>query len=197
MPARPRKGGNRSVSPVEASGRHRPRQNDQRCPMSLQVRTKIWLERDGAFVIGEGGLHLLAAIDTLGSLLAAARQIGWSYRHAWNYLRGAEHILGSPLVVPRPGKGMRRGTVLTPEGRRLLELLVEMRSRVDRTAGVSGPTSQEIAARGSLQPSPRRANRRPVPEGRSTSRPIRDDRSRKPKKMIRQGDRFGHAAPRR
>ena len=74
------------------------------------VKTKVWLERDGRFVIGDGGLRLLLGILEHGSLLAAARQIRWSYRHAWGYLRRAEAALGMPLTEPRPGKGASRGT---------------------------------------------------------------------------------------
>src|SRR5262245_18766814 len=130
-----------SVEYVDASGAGKVRQNDWPCPMPLQVRTKIWLERDGAFVIGDGGLRLVLEIDALGSLLAAARQIGWSYRHAWQYLRRAERAAGRRLVVP-PGKGPRRGTVLTADGRHILDLLRDARDRVNRSAGATGPTRQ-------------------------------------------------------
>src|SRR5262245_66309047 len=85
------------------------------------VKTKVWLEHDGRFVIGDGGLRLLLGILENGSLLAAARQIRWSYRHAWGYLRRAEAALGMPLTEPRPGKGASRGTVLTEAGRPVIE----------------------------------------------------------------------------
>jgi molybdate transport system regulatory protein len=116
--------------------------------MPLQVRTKVWLECDGAFVIGDGGLQLLREVEVQGSLSAAVRQIGWSYRHAWQYLRRAEQVFGCPLVTPRPGKGVRRGTVLTMEGRHLLALLADARGRVDGAVGPSGPTRQGMDAHG-------------------------------------------------
>jgi molybdate transport system regulatory protein len=128
--------------------------------VSLHLRTKVWFERDGTFVIGDGGLRLLIEVASLGSLLAAARQIGWSYRHAWQYLRRAERALGAPLVARRPGKGARRGTVLTPQGRHIVELLRQARGRVDRVAGVSGPTREELAARGNRQRMQQRPARR-------------------------------------
>src|SRR5438309_6728247 len=81
------------------------------------VKTKVWLERDGQFVAGDGGLKLLLGILEHGSLLGAARQIRWSYRHAWEYLRRAEASLGMPLTEARPGKGAARGTVMTEAGR--------------------------------------------------------------------------------
>lgn len=142
---------------IDASRTDGARQNAWPYPIPLQVRTKLWLERDGRFVIGEGGLRLLLEVEIRGSLLAAARQIGWSYRHAWQYLRCAEQVLGLPLVRARAGKGRRRGTMLTAEGRHLLTMLREARTRLDRTVGATGPTGEEIAARGHLRSGRRRS----------------------------------------
>jgi molybdate transport system regulatory protein len=112
------------------------------------VKTKVWLEHDGRFVLGDGGLRLLLGILEHGSLLAAARQIRWSYRHAWGYLRRAEAALGMPLTEPRPGKGASRGTVLTEAGRLVIERLAEIRNRIDDAVGPLGPTDADVASRG-------------------------------------------------
>src|SRR6266705_3046134 len=90
-----------------------------------QVKTKVWLELGGDFVIGDGGLRLLDGIDRRGSLAEAVREIGWSYRHAWGYLRHAEALLGVTLVVARPGRGSARGMALTEAGQLLLQRLRE------------------------------------------------------------------------
>jgi len=112
------------------------------------VKTKVWLERDGAFVIGDGGLRLLLGIIEHGSLLRAARAIHWSYRHAWGYLRRAEAALGTPLTEARPGKGASRGTALTEAGRLVIEQLAEVRNRIDDAVGPTGPTVADVASRG-------------------------------------------------
>ena len=62
--------------------------------IAAQVKTKVWLELDGGFVIGDGGVRLLLGIVRHGSLAEAVRELGWSYRHAWGYLRQAEARLG-------------------------------------------------------------------------------------------------------
>ncbi len=93
-------------------------------------------------------MKLLLGVLEHGSLLGAAREIGWSYRHAWGYLKQAEAALGSPLTTPRPGKGASRGMALTEAGRFVLDRLVAARNRVDDAVGPSGPTSKDIAARG-------------------------------------------------
>src|SRR5688500_2957403 len=122
----------------------------------LRPRTKVWLERDGRFVIGDGGLRLLLAIERRGSLSAAAAEIGWSYRHAWGYLRQAQRVLGARLTAARPGKGASRGTTLTDTGRRLAEQLGAVRGQLDVLLGPTGPTSEDVAARGQ----PKRGARR-------------------------------------
>jgi molybdate transport system regulatory protein len=71
----------------------------------------------GAFALGPHGFELLRAIDQHRSLAAAAYAVGWSYRHAWDYLRQAETLFGTRLVSVRAGKGQARGMELTPFGR--------------------------------------------------------------------------------
>ncbi len=64
---------------------------------------------------------LLESIARLGSLQAAAKTTGLSYRHAWGLLEAAANELGEPLVVPQQG----RGTQLSPLAERLLAGLVD------------------------------------------------------------------------
>jgi molybdate transport system regulatory protein len=131
--------------PIDASARTRDLSDH---PPGTVIKTKVWMERDGRFVVGDGGLKLLLGVLEHGSLLGAAKEIGWSYRHAWGYLKQAEAALGAPLTTPRPGKGASRGMALTETGRLVLEQLVTVRNRIDDAVGPSGPTSKDIAARG-------------------------------------------------
>jgi putative molybdopterin biosynthesis protein len=62
-------------------------------------------------------LELLDALHAQGSIAAAARRLGCSYRFAWNRLREAESAYGRPLVTMAPG----RGAHLTALGLGLLE----------------------------------------------------------------------------
>lgn len=96
------------------------------------VRTKRWLEVDGAFAIGDGGGELLRAVERCGSLAEAARQVGWSYRHAWGYVRRAERVLGTRLIVVRPGRGATKGSVLTTGAREVLKKLSSGRSTISQ-----------------------------------------------------------------
>ncbi len=132
--------------------------------MQARLRTKVWLEHDGQFVAGDGGLLLMLGIIEHGSLRAAARAIGWSYRHAWGYLRRAEAAIGAPLTVPRPGRGRGRGMSLTETGRLLMERLAAARNEIDDFVGGTGPSAAEVAARGKV------ADQRPTRGGGSKQR---------------------------
>jgi molybdate transport repressor ModE-like protein len=92
------------------------------CILDVQVRTKSWLEIDGRFATGPHGFELLSAIQRHQSLTRAASTVGWSYRHAWDYIRQAEKVFGAPLMSTRAGKGHARGSTLTPLGRDVLRL---------------------------------------------------------------------------
>ena len=84
--------------------RHPERDQQERPVISVEAKTKVWIEQDGHFVMGDGGLYLLRAIRQRGSLTLAARDVGWSYRHAWEYIRRAERVLGMVLTGAVPGK---------------------------------------------------------------------------------------------
>ena len=49
----------------------------------LRVRSKVWLEVDGQAFLGDGRYRLLSAVQRNGSINAAARDLGISYRKVW------------------------------------------------------------------------------------------------------------------
>ena len=120
-------------------GRRGPRQNDQPCPIPLQVRTKVWLERDGAFVIGDGGLRLLLAMPTRARCWPPHARSDGPIVTPGSTCGGRRVSSARPWWRRDPGKGARRGTALTPDGQRMLALLREARAAIDRVAGESGP----------------------------------------------------------
>lgn len=71
-------------------------------------------------------LVLLGRIRESGSIAAAAREAGISYRNAWGLLARWEANLGHPLLIPARGLGTR----LTPFATRLLELDAQIRDRL-------------------------------------------------------------------
>ena len=67
--------------------------------------------------LGDTRIHLLEAIDRLGSLTQAAKSIPLSYRAAWDALDEMNNLAEQPLVVRTTGGKNGGGTLLTAYGK--------------------------------------------------------------------------------
>ena len=72
--------------------------------------------------IGPGKIALLEAIRGTGSISAAARQLGMSYRRAWLLVEQINDALQEPAVTAATGGRQGGGAALTPSGERVIEL---------------------------------------------------------------------------
>ena len=96
----------------------------------MNVRSKVWLEKDGRLVFGTGKAGILRAVAETGSLNGAARQLNMSYRHVWSGIRAAEQRLGFPLLTRRKGGKRGGGAVLTEYAGDLLRQFEELEKDV-------------------------------------------------------------------
>ncbi|MGD9211327.1 MAG: LysR family transcriptional regulator [Desulfobacteraceae bacterium] len=88
----------------------------------LFIRSKVWIEDEhGEVVFGLGRIRILEAVDRLGSLQAAAKELKMGYRAIWGRIRATEERLGEPLLVRTIGGSSGGGSQLTPFARMLLE----------------------------------------------------------------------------
>ncbi|MGG5807974.1 winged helix-turn-helix domain-containing protein [Falsiroseomonas sp. CW058] len=71
--------------------------------------------------IGPGKVALLEAIGREGSISAAARSLGMSYRRAWGLVDQLNALMGTPMVATSPGGAGGGGAVLTAAGQALAE----------------------------------------------------------------------------
>jgi molybdate transport repressor ModE-like protein len=79
-------------------------------------------------VINEEGFTLLTIIQKEQSIVAAAREMGISYRKAWGLLREIEYVLGFRLVGKHRGGKDGGKTELTQEGIELTEAYINLKS---------------------------------------------------------------------
>lgn len=70
--------------------------------------------------IGPGKIVLLEAIAREGSISAAGRALGMSYRRAWDLVDALNRILGTPAVEASTGGHRGGGALLTDAGRNLV-----------------------------------------------------------------------------
>lgn len=95
---------------------------------NILVIYKLWMtDEAGRNILGEGRIKLLFLIAQNGSISSAAKEIGVSYRKAWGDLRTAEQLLGFALIERRRGGKSGGQTLLTEEGKILIESYQEMK----------------------------------------------------------------------
>ncbi|RKR06820.1 molybdate transport system regulatory protein [Kushneria sinocarnis] len=95
-------------------------------------------------VFGPGKADLLAGIERTGSISAASRAMGMSYRKAWQLMETLNSHFVSPVVETRTGGVRQGGARLTPFGRDLLGRYqqLEARARADADPTLTYLTGQ-------------------------------------------------------
>jgi molybdate transport system regulatory protein len=84
----------------------------------LSVRVDLGAGR----ALGPGKIRLLEAIDKTGSISGAGRELGMSYRHAWELLDDLESCFRAAVVKPHRGGAFGGGATLAPLGKKLVKL---------------------------------------------------------------------------
>jgi len=98
----------------------------------MKMRYKIWIEKDGKPVFGDGLEMLLEAVDETGSINKASGALHMSYREAWGRIKDAEERLGTSLLHREIGGEGGGGAKLTDEARDLLQRYKELHEEADR-----------------------------------------------------------------
>ncbi len=81
--------------------------------------------------MGPGKADLLAFIRESGSISGAARQMGMSYKRAWNLVDTMNRCFKAPLIDTATGGGGGGGARLTAFGELVLEHFRSMEARAD------------------------------------------------------------------
>lgn len=79
--------------------------------------------------IGPGKIALLEAIRETGSISAAARALGMSYRRAWLLVEEVNKSLREPAVTAETGGRSGGGAMVTPAGEQVVGLYRTIESR--------------------------------------------------------------------
>src|SRR5471030_173846 len=88
---------------------------------TLALQGQVWLTVDGQKLGGQDRVALLAAIAEQGSITAAAKAVGMSYKGAWDAIEAMNNLAGEPLLERAAGGKGGGGTRLTARGARLVE----------------------------------------------------------------------------
>ncbi|MBL9058698.1 MAG: TOBE domain-containing protein [Mangrovicoccus sp.] len=117
----------------------------------MAISPELTLASPDSAPISADRIRLLEAIGREGSITAAARAVGVSYKTAWDAVAAMNNLVGRPLVIGRPGGRSGGGAVLTPDGsrliaafRRLQEEMARSFARIDADLGGTGLTTTHI-----------------------------------------------------
>ena len=85
-------------------------------PKPVPGLTHLRVTFSDTFYIGPGRADLLAGIAATGSIAAAGKAMGMSYKRAWSLVQALNHGFGAPLVETSRGGAGQGGATLTADG---------------------------------------------------------------------------------
>lgn len=89
--------------------------------MKPKAEFRLRISKSENIAIGPGKISLLEAISDTGSISAAARKMGMSYRRAWLLVDEMNRCLVAPVVDTATGGVKGGGATVTPTGQKLLQ----------------------------------------------------------------------------
>ncbi|WP_158970724.1 TOBE domain-containing protein [Chachezhania sediminis] len=90
------------------------------------LKAALSLARDGASRVGHDRIRLLQAVDEHGSIAAAARAVGLSYKAAWDAVGTLNNLFAQPVVEAGKGGKSGGGATVTPAGQALIDSFFRM-----------------------------------------------------------------------
>src|SRR4029077_12995859 len=107
------------------------------------ARLKVSIVFESGARIGPGKAALLESIRDTGSISAAARDMGMSYKRAWLLLDSMNQAFTEPVVTAAPGGAGGGGALPTPFGAEVLERY----RRIDERAAAKAARDKRALAR--------------------------------------------------
>ncbi len=80
---------------------------------------RLRIAMGNGLILGPGKVDLLEAIARKGSISAASREMGMSYRRAWLLVDALNSMFDAPLVVAAPGGAHGGGAQITELGKQI------------------------------------------------------------------------------
>ena len=112
----------------------------------MQASVSVRIDLPDGQRIGPGKIRLLERIEETGSISAAGRSMGMSYKRAWSLIDTLNRMFEEPVVASRHGGAQGGGAGVTPFGSELIQayLAVEAQAK-SATAARLGPILGKVA----------------------------------------------------
>jgi molybdate transport system regulatory protein len=128
------------MTPSKTIAPARPRKKEG----GLRARLRFVLEPDIA--LGPGKADMLERIRETGSISAAGRLMGMSYKRAWMMVESMNRCFRKPLVEAAKGGARGGGARLTPNGEAVLAHYRNMEAKAAKAIAAELRALQRLAA---------------------------------------------------
>jgi molybdate transport system regulatory protein len=98
---------------------------------TFRVSGSLWIEGEEKRFLGPGRVELLERIADTGSINQAAKQMGMSYKKAWEMVNSLNSQVSTPLVLTQTGGEKGGGAIITEEAKQLIEYYHLLRKRFE------------------------------------------------------------------
>lgn len=98
-----------------------------------ELKIRCWIDIDGKKFFGTGRAQLLMLIEKNGSLSKAAKEMGMSYRKAWDMVEDMNQRGHQPYVELHKGGTQGGGAELTETGKKVLSTFKNMNDKIIET----------------------------------------------------------------
>jgi molybdate transport system regulatory protein len=98
----------------------------------VPVEASLTFRREDRPAIGRERIRILEAVAREGSITAAAKAVGLTYKATWDALDAMTNLFGRPLLETRHGGPAGGGARLTEAGRRLITSFSRLESELER-----------------------------------------------------------------
>ncbi len=115
--------------------------------VSFKAQVRVRLLHGEEIAVGPGKADLLDAIRHSGSISAAAKHLGMSYRRAWLLVEIMNRCFAQPLVSSAKGGKGGGGAEVTAEGLRLLAAFRRMQDEVEKVVSTHLPQFEQPTSR--------------------------------------------------
>lgn len=99
-----------------------------------RLQVKFWINNKNGSVFGKGSLELILLVDKIGSIVGAAKVLGYSYTKARNKIHQVEEELGTTIFIKNKGAGRQGGTKLNETGKKLLQHCIAFEEKLNEDA---------------------------------------------------------------
>lgn len=95
------------------------------------LSASVTLERPGLPRVALARMALVEAVGELGSISAAARKVGLSYKGAWDAIQALNNLFDAPLIAAAPGGKAGGKARVTPRGEAALAAFRRVQVEMD------------------------------------------------------------------